>query len=363
VRVVLLVTDLERGGTPLRIARLARDLHDTGVDVTVGCLAPLGPVGQELAAAGLPTFGCGACCAADVLALWRLHRVIGRIRPDLIHATLTHANVAARLVGATRHVPVVTATATIEVQRRWHIAVERLTRNWDRGHIVNSAAVAEHVVRAFRRPPHSVHLIPPSIDPPPTGVDRAAMRAALDLDANEFVVLWVGRLDPVKRLDITVHCLEHMPSAPVRLLIAGDGPDRARLEREIAASANPTAVRMLGWRDDVRELLAAADAFVFPSRTEGMPNAVLEALATGLPVVASDIPALRELCGDEQRLVLVTENTPRAFAAELTRLYEDPAGRQALSARAARWAATHLDPQASIAATLRVYRHVLRQSG
>ncbi len=361
MRVVLLVTDLERGGTPLRIARLARGLHDAGVEVTVGCLAPLGPVGQELAAAGLPTFGCGACCAADIPALWRLHRVIGRIRPDLIHATLTHANVAARLVGAIRGVPVVTATATIELERRWHAAIERLTRNWDRGHIVNSAAVAEHVVRAFRRPPNSVHLVPPSIDPPPTGVDRSAMRAALDLDANEFVVLWVGRLDPVKRLDIAVRCLAEMPSVPVRLLIAGDGPDRARLEREIAASGNPAAVRLLGWREDVPELLAAADAFVFPSRTEGMPNAVLEALAAGMPVVASDIPALRELCGDEQRLVLVTENTPRAFAAELTRLYEDPPGRQALSERAAHWAAAHLDPRAGVAATLWVYQHILGQ--
>jgi glycosyltransferase involved in cell wall biosynthesis len=189
------------------------------------------------------------------------------------------------------------------------------------------------------------------------------MRAALDLSANEFVVLWVGRLDPVKRLDIAVHSVAEMPSVPVRLLIAGDGPDRARLEREIAASGNPAAVRLLGWREDVPELLTAADAFVFPSRTEGMPNAVLEALAAGLPVVASDIPALRELCGDERRFVLVAEDTPRAFATELTRLYEDPAGRQALSERAAHWAAAHLDSQISIAAALRVYRHVLRQSG
>ncbi len=94
MRVALLVTDLERGGTPLRLVRLARGLSAAGVEVHAGCLAPRGPLSSELTAAGLATFACDAEDARDFLALKRLSQHMRRVQPDLIHATLLHANVA-----------------------------------------------------------------------------------------------------------------------------------------------------------------------------------------------------------------------------------------------------------------------------
>jgi glycosyltransferase involved in cell wall biosynthesis len=361
VRVMLLVTDHERGGTPLRLARLARALRDVGVDVFAGCLAPPGPLSAELAAAGIPTFACGAAGAHDWAALWRLAQHVRRIRPDLIHATLLHANVAARLVGLLHRVPVVTATATIEVERRWHAWAERLTGRMDRGHIVNSAALAGHVVRTFWLPWRHVHVVPPSLDLPSERPDRAAARAALGIPDHEFVVAWVGRFDPVKRLDLVVRCAEMMTAVPCRFLLAGDGPYRETLERIIGQSAARPLVHLLGWCDDLRPVLSAADAFLFPSLTEGMPNAVLEALAAGLPVVASNLPALRQLsCG--QHLVLVDGDQPRAFADALLQLHGDEALRRAIGARAAAWAHQNLHPQATVRAVLRVYEQVLGRS-
>ncbi len=363
MRVILLVTDHERGGSPLRLARLARGLHAAGVEVHAGCLAPRGPVSAELAAAGVATFACDAEDARDLLALTRLARHVRRIKPELIHATLTHANVAARIVGVMQRIPVIGSTATIEVERRWHAVVERATAGIDQAHIVNSQAVAEHVLAAFGVERARVHVIPPSLDPFPQRVDRAAARAALGLAADEFVVAWTGRLDPVKRLEIVVGCAELLAAFPVRFLLVGDGPDRARVERIRSRSAAAPRVQLLGWRRDVPTILSAADAFLFPSRTEGLPNAVLEAMAVGLPVVASDIPAHRELAGAGERLRLVPGDDARTYADALREFHADPAAGQALGGRALTWAQSHLDPTATTRALLAVYADVLNRRG
>ncbi|MEW6249063.1 MAG: glycosyltransferase, partial [Planctomycetota bacterium] len=340
MRIMLLVTDFERGGTPLRVARLARGLHAAGVEVHAGCLAPPGPVGAELEAAGVTTFACGAEDARDFLALHRLSQHVRRIRPDLIHAHLMHANVSARLVGAIQRVPVIGSTATIEVERPWHRALERATAGIDRAHIVNSQALAEHVHEAFGIARRRIHVVPPSLalldsgrtlpaTPAELDAARVAARSALGIPSHEFVVAWVGRFDSVKRLELVVGAAEILAaSVPCRFLLAGDGPHRPVIEQLLRLSSAARVVHLLGWRADVAEILSAADAFVFPSLTEGMPNAVLEAMAAGLPVVGSDIPALRELAGPDgpegARLILVRNDVPRDYAAELERLWSEP---------------------------------------
>lgn len=361
MRVVQLVTDHERGGTPLRLARLARQLHARGVEVHAGCLARPGPVTHELASAGIPTFACDARDARSVFAIAHLAQHLRRIRPDLIHATLTHANVAARLVGVGLGIPVIGSTATIEVERLWHRAIERATIPFDRSHIVNSASVAAFVIRVYDVPPWRVHIVPPSIELPVHPSDRAASRAALGLGPHEFVVAWVGRFDPVKRLDVLVHVAEILRRVPVRFLLVGDGPDRPRIEQLLRQSRAACLVQLLGWRNDVGAILAASDAFLFPSRTEGMPNAVLEAMASGLPIVASDIPVLRELSAGGTRIRLVSSPRPIDYASALLALRDNPEQRTRLGTAAADWTRAHLTPETTLTRLWHVYRRAVRR--
>jgi len=251
VRVMLLVTDLQLGGTPLRIARLARGLRDAGLEVRVGCLAPAGPVSGELESVGIGTFACNARHARDLAALQRLAQHVHRVKPDLIHATLTHANVAARLVGLACRIPVLTSTATIEVERRWHLWMERLTVRLDRGHIVNSRALADHVARSFYLPARRIRVLPPSIAPVPPRMDRGQARQRLGIAEHEFVTLWIGRFDPVKRLDIAVGCAEVLNVVPSRLLLAGDGPYRPAVEQMVRLSPAARSIQLLGWQPDL----------------------------------------------------------------------------------------------------------------
>lgn len=362
LRVALLVTDHERGGSPLRLARLAIGLRNAGVDVFAGCLAPRGPVSDELEREGIPTFSCDARGARDFAALGRLSRHLKRIRPDLIHATLTHANVAARLVGAWLRIPVIGSTATIEVERRWHRWAERATIWLERAHVVNSAAVAAHVRAAFRISAERVFLIPPMPASRPPAPPKDAARAALGLPLDTPVVAWVGRLDPVKRVGLLVRAAEVLEDLHVHLLLAGDGPQRAEIEALRTASPTRERVHLLGWRSDVEAVFAAADIFALPSLTEGVPNALLEALAAGLPAIASDIPTLREIAAACPAVRLVAGADAGAVAAALCELLGDRERLADLSRSAVEWSRAAHAPALAVEALLHVYRGVCSSS-
>lgn len=393
MRVILLVTDLELGGTPLRLARLAVGLRRSGVDVIAGCLAPPGPVSAWLEQRRVRTFACHARDARDWRAVCLLLDIVRCVRPALIHATLTHANVAARVVGALAGVPVLTSTATIEVERRWHAWIERATARLDCGHIVNSRTLAGHAVRVFHRPRNRVYVVPATVrgaadgsngpaayalvpEREPIGAperescdavargeadrpDRAAARLRFGMKEHEFAVFWVGRLDPVKRVDLLVRVAEIMNAAPTRFVLVGDGPERAAIERLLSLSSAQGRVTLAGWQDDLSAAWAAADAFVLPSRTEGMPNALLEAMGAGLAAVASDIPSIRELQGEPPRLLLATPGDAKSFADALEFLRANPAARGELGSRAAAWVRETFSDDAVVDATLAAYRRVL----
>lgn len=295
MRVLLFVTDLGQGGTPLRLARLARGLRALGVDVTLGCLAPLGAVGSALACEGFQTISLGVTRPWRVDAIARLASAARRARFDLIHATLTHANVVARLAGRWAGIPVITSTATIEVERSWHLWLERLTAGWDRGHIVNSRALAEHVQSAFRIPSERLRVVSPSVRPL-ARLPRLDARRALRLAESAFVVAAIGRFDPVKRFDHLIRAVAHVADPRLALALAGDGPQRETLESLARSAGVFQSVRFLGWLDDPSPLYAAANLVASVSRTEGTPNVVLEALSLGVPVLAPPLPVIRELC-------------------------------------------------------------------
>lgn len=361
MRIALLVTDLERGGSPLRLAATARLLAARGTEIHVGCLAPSGPVSADLNRAGIETFACGARSARDFRALIRLRHILRELHPQIIHATLFHANVAARFAGSTLRIPVITSTATIEVERTWHRVVERLTQRLSTAHIVNSVALAEHVHRDLGVARQRIHLVPPfleAVESPP----RESARRKFELAEHEFAVVWLGRFDAVKRLDIVIRAAEIISDPPCRFLLGGDGPARRQAETLIRTSSVARRVSLLGWLEQPNDLLAAADAFIFPSRTEGQPNAVMQAMRAGLPIVASDIPAHRALCGTPPRLALVSSDDPAAYAHALTELMRDRNAARELGHRAREFALREFDPDRSVTALLDVYAKILQIS-
>jgi glycosyltransferase involved in cell wall biosynthesis len=173
----------------------------------------------------------------------------------------------------------------------------------------------------------------------PVDRGRDATRASSEVPADGVLVLAVGRLHPQKGIDVLLAAAPAWAGLgrPVVVAVAGDGPERARLEA--LAAGCPVPVRFLGAREDVGDLLAAADVVVLPSRWEGSPLAAHEALLAGRPLVATRVGGVPELVG--AGAVLVPPDDPAALTAAVAALVADPGAAAELAARglqqAARW--------------------------
>ncbi len=323
------ITDLNVGGVPLHLHRLVRAMGRRGFVPTVVSLAEPGPVACMMADEGVDVRDCGGRGGWDVRILGRLARIMRETEPDIVHAMLFHANLAVRLaaweVGISPE-RVVCEIQTVEVQRRWHLLVDRWTHLGCRFTIGNSPSVVEHLANYARIPRDRLRLVRGGIDPEPIREAIPVDRSMLGLPVNAPVVLWVGRLDPVKGLTTLIDSLPTIAADfGAHLLLAGTGPLQEQLAGQIASVGLPGFVHLLGTRSDVPSLLKAADVFAFPSRTEGLPNALLEAMAACCPIVTCDVPGCRDLIQHDQTGLLVPYGDTAALTGAIRRLLQDRA--------------------------------------
>lgn len=326
--VLLVITDLEIGGVPLHLARLARSLRNAGLRVTVVSLVPPGPVARRLAADGIPVRSARAAHRLDLLAVLRLARILRQTRPALVHAFLFHANLAARLAAAIIGFParrLLCEIQTVEIERRWHLALEALTCRLSRCTIANSPSVAAHLHRHARIPLSRLVCIPGGIDLDDFDARAAEHSARLPVLPDRPLFVWVGRFDPIKRLDVLLDAFARArPRIGGHLVLIGDGPLRESIRAHAARAGIAPHVTFAGLRDDVPAWLTRADVFVFPSAAEGMPNALLEAMAAALPIITTDAPGCRDLIQHERTGLLVPPGDSRAVADAMLRLATDP---------------------------------------
>jgi glycosyltransferase involved in cell wall biosynthesis len=178
------------------------------------------------------------------------------------------------------------------------------------------------------------------------------------------VLLCVGRLEAVKNQTMLFRALRLLrPQHAPLLQLVGDGPLRDEYERELARLGLADSVEFLGYRYDIPELTAAADVAVLTSVKEGIPRAVMQAMAVGVPVVATDVKGTRELIADGETGFLVPLGDASAFAERVRLLLESPARRREMGSRAADHARLHFDEERIVERLVRLYRLGLRGRG
>lgn len=287
----------------------------------------------------------------DLLGFFELSRLMRRLRPEIVHANSSKAGVLARLAAAVRRVPIRIFTvhgwafkAHSGLAARPYLAADRLmcpltTMTICVSETERSAGLAMKTCREDR-----------------TVVIRNAVElqeARPDPRVEPPLVLSVGRLKAPKDFSTLVHAMASLPRGACRLRIAGDGPERAALSEEIEQLGLTDSIELLGARDDVLELLRESNLFVLSSRSEGMPMSVLEAMASGVPVVASAVGGLPELVADGESGLLVEPNDPEALAVAIARVVGDSELRMRFAAAAherarrlfnpERWRQEHVD--------------------
>lgn len=342
LRIALMLETDGPGGAETVVWQLARELRRRGHEVL-----PVGPApGDGWLATRLTEAGFAPAtyhirrpidrqCVAQIASLLREHRI------QVVHSheftMAVYGAAAARRVGA-RHV--VTMHGGRYYGERWR---RRVAFRWavrrSAALTAVSRATADDLRRTLRLGANGVQVVPNGIDA--ARGDRRVLRRELGLADTDLLLVAVGNLYPVKGHLVLLRALAALGDGlpPWHLAIAGRGDEEERLRRFAGEAGLASRVHLLGFRADVPDLLAAADVFVMPSLSEGLPLALVEAMHTGLPIVISDVGGVPEVVTRDAEALLVPPGEPAPLGAAIRELLPNAARRAALGAAAQRRAA------------------------
>jgi glycosyltransferase involved in cell wall biosynthesis len=365
IRVLQVVLSLDPGGTERLVIELARRLT-VRMPMAVCCLDTAGAWAPELQDAGIPvtTLGRDPGFHPGLAG-----RIAGEIRRH--HATVVHCH---------QYTPFVYTSLS-----RLHRHGARVVFT-DHGRLADSRPTWKRTVanRVLGRLPHrtcavsgdlrhsmieegfpgSVEVIHNGVEcgMPPTDEDRRRARSRLDIASEAFVIGTVARLDPVKDLGTLIAAFgtlrTHAPEA--LLVVVGDGPMRNGLERQAAEVAPGGAIRFVGQRSDVRDLMPAFDVYANSSTSEGVSLTLLEAMAAAVPLVATRVGGTPEVVLDDRSGLLVPARDPGAFSTALATLIQRPDLRGAMGAEGRARLEREFDLETMIARYGEIYEEVSR---
>jgi glycosyltransferase involved in cell wall biosynthesis len=379
-RVAYVIDSLAPGGTERSLVELLPHLMTRGVDPMVACLATT----EETLEPMVRSHGIRLemIDASSRLATVRtLRALFRRERPELIHTALFESDVAGRLGAAGSGIPVLTTLAgptyepgrlddaRVRPSRLWAAraidgwTARRLTR---RLHAV-SEAVKRSAVRSLRVDPERVVVIPRGRDPrllgEPSEPRRRAARERLGARKDAELVLAAGRQELPKGHRYLVEAATALHRPQARILVAGRAGGESRALQDLVLRRRLEGrVSFLGHREDVADLLAASDVFVMPSVREGAPGALIEAMAMAVPIVASNLPTIREILEHERSALLVPTKDPAAIAAAIDRLLGDPDLRARLATEARRLFQDRFTIEAIAGRMVDLYSETLQES-
>jgi len=309
-RLMLIIPTLDRAGAEKQLTLLASGLPRDRFEVSVCALTRSGPYSQDLADAGVPVTVVGKKFKIDPFAYQRLKKHIREVKPDIVHTWLFAANSYGRRAAISSGVKhIVCGERCVD---RWKVTHEHMIDRWlDRRTdriAVNSSGIVDFYTQHGRKAdkftviPNGIEIV----DPPET-LSREALLAELKLPENAKMMLAVGRLWPQKRMKDLIWATEILKRIreDAFLVIAGDGPQRERLELYARQVEIDHRIRIVGQRSDVPQLLRHSELFMLASGYEGQSNALMEAMAHGVPCVVSDIPGNRDLIRHEENGYLV----------------------------------------------------------
>ena len=332
MRILNVILSLSGGGAERQLASLAPELAGRGHEVHVAFVYG-GVHAERLNGSRCMTHHLATTSKYDVRLLPRTISLVRRLRPDVVHTWLTHMDIVGGATAWLLRVPwVMSERSATLIYPKTLLNRVRLALGKRADLIVpNSPGGAEYWT-AHGVAPSRIEIVPNFV--PWEEIESAGPLRDSRIADGEELVLYVGRLSPEKNLGAVIEAMTHVARArkSAKLAICGEGPQLADLTAQARAAGIEDRIVFAGFVPNVASWLKRSNALVAVSFVEGHPNAVLEAMAAGVPVVVSDIPAYRSiLAGDSASFVPAGD--PREIAAAIVRTLDD---RQSAGERAAR---------------------------
>jgi glycosyltransferase involved in cell wall biosynthesis len=337
IRLLYLIVDLPVGGAEIHLLNLIRNLDRDRYSPVVLCIGKNGPIGEEIAKEGVPVKELGLLRKGgpDPGIVRSLREFFRKEKISLVHSHLYHANYYGRLASFREGIPAVCTIHNTYASPKLH---RRLINRWlarkTARMIAVSVPVRDDILRYDGVDPSKVVIIPNGVDPDRFDIPltRVEARERLGIPADHFLIGTVGRLEEQKGLQYLLDAVRILREGGKKayLLMAGSGREEIRLREQAIRGGIEDAVFFLGARTDVPELYRAMDVFALSSLWEGGPITLLEAMASGIPVVATPVGFVPEILRDGVNGLLVPLRDPVILGEALWRVREDPAWAEAM---------------------------------
>ncbi len=352
------------GGLERVVHALTIGHHRAGHEVHVGVLTeenePDHPFVVPLRAAGVAVHPLHFPSRAYLRERREVAKLIRRIQPDVVHTHGYRPDVLDAPVARRMGVPTVSTVHGFTGGGWKNRLYERLQRrSFRRMHatVAVSRPLADQLAREGVRADR-LHLLPNAwAGQGGSALGREAARSELGIPADRFHLGWVGRVTPEKGADVLIDALGHLPDLPLTASVLGDGRERPRLEAQAASLGTRTEVRWHGMVPDASRFFAGFDLFVLSSRTEGTPIVLFEAMAAGVPIVATTVGGVPDVVTAAEALLVPPEN-PEALARAIRTVYADPAAAATRAAEARERLRTCFDVEEWLDRYEAIYRQI-----
>lgn len=365
--VVHIIDRLPPDGAERLLCEVLRYRSDN-FDYQVLCLAEGGVFEPVIRAMGVPVTILGKRRGIDLRLAWRLWRWLRVHQPHIVHTHLFTADTWGRLVARLAGVPLVFSTvhSVNSWQGRIHRLVDRTLALVTTRLIACTAQVADKLQNQDGIAATRIVTLANGVDLQRfADVTPVDIEQELDAAGSGPWLAVLGRLEPVKGQAYLLECLALLRDRGIdfRCVLIGDGPERDALVEQVARQQLAGHVWFAGFRDNVPAWLAAIDVLVMPSRWEGLPMALLEAMALGKPVVAHAVGGIPDVLRDGQEGLLVPPHHPQLMVQALATLIGDAPLRKQMGARALARVRAHYSAEALARAYEKLYQDAMAEHG
>ncbi len=347
-KVLHLLVGLTVGGVEQQLFSILPRMQALGYDSLVCALKGWDRMGEEFQSLGITTRALAGRGKSDVLVLWRLYRVLQLIKPSILQAYTTRANWAGSMMGRLARIPLILLSDR-EIRtwmQPWHRWLDRQCFRLAQGMVVPSKAIKDFDRDSLGLPKEKIWVIPNGVDVDQFFVSdsKEAIRKEMGLDQRVCLAGYVGRLEePVKGIGHLLRATALLKSngETPHLAVIGEGPSEMVLREQVHLLALDDQVQFLGVRRDIHRVMKALDLLVLPSLREGCPNVILEAMAAGVPVVATRVEGILELIQHGKTGWLVSPGEPQALAQGIKFVLMNTELANTMAQKAKDWVLTH----------------------